>query len=279
MEQIAIPGAKLFYDAMDRDAAERIGPAVGQALRLAQDRWRLSPRGELHVHVMSSWPKFLFRAAPWTWRPLLVATFPLWAPRVKRIWKLAGGWTQRFGGRLAVGVKPPRLLLAADRSLGERLFLSEPDVQGKVRQITWHETVHACSLHHKLPAWLNEGLAMFAVDRLAGKPTVRPETLSWMKVGQSAASGRRYPTHSHDRVEAFLRLYTQGYWRVRFSEEACPGLLKALFGEKHRPGEWLRLIAGACGLSETRDWAELDMAVVRHFESQISLDGKRKEKC
>lgn len=256
----------LFFAARDNEAAGWLGAAAGEALRLARELWGLGPRGELQVHAMTSWAGFLFAAAPWGWRPWLAFTLPLWVSRVAKTWKMAGGWTLRFGGRVAVGVKPPRLLLAADRSLGERLFLSEPDVRGKVRQITWHETVHACSLHLKLPAWLNEGLAMFAVDRLAGKPTVRPETLSWLPEPAGVKPGRRYPSHSQGAGEALLRLYARGYWRVRFLEETRPGLLKELLSAKHNPDEWLRSFAEACGLPESAGWTEVDMAVARHFE-------------
>jgi hypothetical protein len=106
---------------------------------------------------------------------------------------------------------------------------------------------------------------MFAVDRLAGMPTVRPETLSWMTTA-NASGGRRYPAHSHDRAGTFLRLYAQGYWRVRFLEETRPGLLKELLSAKYDSDEWLRSFAKACGLGDGAGWAEVDLSVARHFE-------------
>ncbi len=266
MEKITLDGITLFFAARDREAAGWMGAAAGEALRLVRERWGLAPRGGFQVHAMTSWAGFLVATAPWSLRPWLVLSLPLWVSRVAKTWRMAGGWTQRFGSRVAVGVKPPRLLLAADRSLGERLFLSEPDVQGKVRQITWHETVHACSLHHKLPAWLNEGLAMVAVDRLAGKPTVRPETLSWLLESAKTKPGRRYPSHYRGNGEAFLSLYARGYWRVRFLEETRSGLLKELLAVRRSPDEWLPPFAEACGLPDGSGWAEVDLAVVRHFE-------------
>ncbi len=274
MERKPLAGGTLVFAALDREAAEWIGAAAEQALRFADRRWGLRPSGALQVHALTSWAGFFFVAAPRPWLFFLLVTLPLWVWRVRRVWKVAGGWTQRFGRRVAVGVKPPRLLLAADRSLGERLFLSEPDMQGKVRQITWHETVHACSLHHKLPAWLNEGLAMFAVDRLAGKPTVRPETLSWL-TARSAAAGLRIPSRSRERSEAFLRLYAQGYWRVRYFEEQHPGLLKNLLGAKRKPGTWLPLLAKAADLGETCGWTEIDRKIQSHFSKR--LDEKKNE--
>ena len=39
---------------------------------------------------MTSWRRFVFQAAPWHWRLLLAATYPLWAPAAQRTWVLAG---------------------------------------------------------------------------------------------------------------------------------------------------------------------------------------------
>jgi hypothetical protein len=266
MERKALDGGTLVYESLDREAAGWTGSAAEEALRLARERWGLAPPGELQVHVLTSWPGFLFRAAPCSWRPWLLLSFPLWAARVARLWRIAGGWTQRFGSRTAVGVKPPRLLRLADRTLGERVFLAEPDLEAKVRQIAVHETVHACSLHLRLPAWLNEGLAMAAVDLVAGKATVRRDTLSLLAAGGSAGeNGRRYPSCAGRGAEAFLRVYAQGYWRVRFLEEAKPGLLKGLLKGRRRCGEWLPAIARALGIVDSGG-SELDPLVVEHFK-------------
>lgn len=270
MERRDLDNGTLVFDALDREAAGRIGVAAGEGLRLARERWGLRPRNGLQVHVMTSWPGFLFRAAPWYWRPWLLLFFPLWAGRVARMWRIAGGWTQRFGKRSAVGVKPPRLLREADRSLGERLFLAEPDMDRKVSQIAVHETVHACSLHLRLPAWLNEGLAMAAVDGAAGKTTVRGDSLSLLAQdgpGRRAGGGhdgRRTPPPFRRGAEAFLRVYAQGYWRVRFLEETKPGLLRELLKGRRRGREWLPAIARALGIADSGG-SELDQLVIRHF--------------
>ena len=50
---------------------------------------------------------------------------PFWFLRVKKIWRFAGGWTQRYARWSAIGVKPPRLIKQGDRTLGERLFVEE----------------------------------------------------------------------------------------------------------------------------------------------------------
>ena len=58
-----------------------------------------------------------------------------------------------------IGIKPPRLLDRADRTIGGLLFRRGPDLHKKAELTTCHELTHACSARLKLPAWLNEGLA------------------------------------------------------------------------------------------------------------------------
>jgi hypothetical protein len=267
MEQIKISQATLFFAGPDRETAEAIGRAVGESLRLVHDHWGLTPGGELSIYVMTSWAGFLFRAVPWPWRPALALTFPLWVSRVRRLWRVAGGWTQRFGRRLAVGIKPPRLILAGDRSLGERVFIPEENMEEKVRHLACHEVTHACSGHLKLPAWLNEGLSMYMVDLLLGKPTVRPATAAMLAAAPVSSRQRSYPALSPKDREDFLRFFVLGYWRVRFLEETRPGLLKKLLAETYRPGEWRESLAAAYPPGEGPDWTGLDRLAATHFKN------------
>jgi len=273
MEQKQIQGAVLFFAECDREAAEWIGRGAEEGLRLARAHWGLAPAGELRVHVMSSWPGFTFQSAPWTWRPLLALTLPLWAARMARIWKIAGGWSQRYGKRLAVGVKPPRLLQVGNHSPGKRVFLPEADKEEKARHMACHEVIHACSAHLKPPAWLNEGLSMYSVDLLLQKATVRPDTVSLLAKSPAPVQvaedprrrSRKYPAFSARAPEEFIRCFVQGYWRVRFLEETRPGLLKELLAAKRRPDEWLEAITSACNLS-IASWAEMDEMVAKHYQ-------------
>jgi len=265
MERKKMEGAILFFAEPDREAAGLIGSAVEEGLRLVRGHWDLAPKGELRVYVMNSWPGFLFHSSPLSWRILLPLTLPFWTRRIARLWQVAGGWTQRYGRRLAVGVKPPRLLQATERSLGRRIFLPEESLEEKVRHVVCHEVTHAGTAHLQLPAWLNEGLAMVAVDLLAGKPTVRPETVAVLAASPLSSSRRKYPSFSAKVPENFIHCFVLGYWRVRFLEETRPGLLKKLLAQGRRPGNWLTEIVAACELEPGRDGADLDRAVLEHF--------------
>ena len=126
----------------------------------------------------------MFHSAPWSWQFLLGATFPLWYFRQRRIWPYAGGYEQRYGRRLAVGVKPPRLMQEADESVGVRIFVQTADIEEKLERTTCHEMAHAFVGHLALPAWLKEGHAMVTVDRYMSRPTVQRETLAQQLAGQ-----------------------------------------------------------------------------------------------
>ena len=257
----------LFFEASDGEAAEVIGRAAEESIRLVRDVLGLAPGGDLRIYVMRSWPHFLLHSAPWPWRILLGLSFPLWAWRVSRLWRVAGGWMQRYGRRLAVGVKPPRLIQAADRSIGERIFVREEDMEEKIRHITCHEVTHACSARLKLPAWLNEGLAMYMVDRLLGKPTVRAGTAVSLAQAPARAQRRNHPAFSSRNPEEFIRCFVLGYWRVRFLEETRPGLLKKLLAEEYRPGQWREPLAAAFQLGPEPVWENLDLLAAAHFQN------------
>ena len=119
METKSIDNIALFFDRDERDSAELIGQACERSLRLIHACWGLETPEDCRVYVMTSWPRFVFHSAPWPWRILLAASMPLWYFRVKGIWKYAGGWAQQYGKRKAIGVKPPRLMQLADRSMGD----------------------------------------------------------------------------------------------------------------------------------------------------------------
>jgi hypothetical protein len=250
----------LFFDPLEQEAAELIEQACDQSVRLIQESWGLEVPGDCRVYVMTSWLHFAFHAPPWPWKVLSAITLPLWGFRTRRMWKYAGGWVQRYGERRAVGIKPPRLVEAGDWSLGERIFEHVEDINQKVRQVTCHELVHAFTAHLRLPVWLYEGLAMVTVDRLAGKTTVRTETLGMLErsLGLDRKKQRRLD------AEALLEEYVRGYWLTRYVAETQSHLLKGLLRERHKHPELERELARAYRLEAEKLW-HLEAEVVAHF--------------
>jgi len=248
VETRSIDHIKLYYKSGEHQAADLVAQACQQSIKLIRESWGLDLPEDCRVYVMISLKQIVFHAAPWNWRLLLFLSFPFWYPREKRIWGAVGGYAQRFGARQVIFIKPPRLIQAGDRVPGARLFCQEMDVEDKVRQVVAHELTHASTSGLKLPNWLNEGLAMVTVDRIAGKSTVKNESLTLLvKYSKLSVTDIEKEARNRD-VEALLYEYARGYWMTRYLEETCPGFLKDLLSRRPSSDEVLAETAAAFGV-------------------------------
>ncbi len=255
----------LYFDADERDAAQIIQDACEKSVRLVHELWGLDTPKDCRVYVMTSGLQFIFHSAPWTWRILLGVSFPLWCFRVLRLWKFSAGWTQRYSKRLAVGVKPPRLIAAANKDIGRQIFTGEWDRIQKTQHITCHELVHAFTGHLKLPPWLHEGLAMVTVDRLLGEPTIRHDTIETLAQASLRTRPKGYRSLAPGDTNSFVYLFVRGYWIVRYLEDAHPELLRSLLAERHSRSALESKLASALGTTRERFWESIDQKVVAHF--------------
>jgi hypothetical protein len=190
---------------------------------------------------------------------------PFWCFRARRTWPYSAAWTQRYGRRVAIGVKPPRLLEQSDKSIGVHMFVEEKDMKTKVQHITCHELVHACSVHLKLPAWLNEGIATVTVDRFLERRTIREETLELVKGFLSKGAPRTYRELSRMSGETFAYHAVRGYWLVGYLEEKYPGFLRHAFSLRRDSRGIEREIAMELEMEPKSFWSEIDDVVVGHF--------------
>jgi len=262
-----IDGLTLYFDSREREAAELIGQACERSIEVIHTCWDLDTPEDCRVYVMTSWVRFLFHAPPWPWRVLVAVTLPLWYLRARKLWALAGGWHQQFGERRAVGVKPPRLLETADTSIGERIFCKEDDLDERVRRNACHELTHAFTSHLRLPMWLNEGLAMVTVDKFAGKPTVKPESIQALAQPPQDTSPGRYRQLRRKAMDDLVFYHcVRGYWLTRYLEDTRPDLLQDLLRQKHSHGVLERKMAAAYGMELSKFWKSIDDIVVSHFK-------------
>jgi hypothetical protein len=268
MKSKAIGNVTLVHDHGEQDTADLIGGACEKAIQLAQENWGLEPPEDCRIYVMTSWLGFVFQSAPWSWRLLLGATIPFWCFRARRTWPYSAAWTQRYGRRVAIGVKPPRLLAQSDSSIGVRMFVEEKDMKVNVQHVTCHELVHACSAHLRLPMWLNEGIATVTADRFLGRPTIRQESLGFMRGFAPKRTPPTYRELSRMGGEAIAYHGMRGYWLVRYLEEKRPGFLRHMFSlhQYGRPIE--REMITELGMVPESFWSEIDEVIVGHFESK-----------
>ena len=272
VETVSVEDLTLYYDPAERESADLIGEACKRSVQLIHECWGLYAPDDCRVYVMTSWSQFLFRSAPWPWRILLGVTLPLWYSRVKKTWSYAGGWTQRYGSRVAVGVKPPQALQLAYRGIGDRIFVRGEDTSAKIQHIACHELVHAFSSHLRLPLWLNEGLAMLTVDKYVGKPTVRDVTIETLSNASGEISRGTYRDVPRMDEDTIVYHTVRGYWITRYFEDVRPGLLKTLLSQRrsheHLEGE----MAAALTLGREGFWRSIDALTVSHFKERNQRD-------
>ncbi len=263
--RIPVDTLRLECEPEDEATAQGIAAACREALRLAKASWGLDPPSDCRLYVMTSWRGFVFQSAPWPWRVMLALNYPLWSGRARRTWPYSAAWTQRYGKRVVIGIKPPRLLETSDKSVGVHMFVEEKDPVAKIRHLTCHELIHAASAHLHLPAWLNEGLAAASVDRFMGKPTIREDSLGLLQRTQPKGAPPSYRAMSRLQGETLAYHAVRGYWIVRLLEETCPGVLRELLSVRRTDKELERRVALALHVAPERFWTEIDEVLVGHF--------------
>jgi len=260
----------VFFNPNDQDTAEVICGAATKALHLIHENWGLGSPQDCRIYIMTSWWGFFFQSAPWPWRILLAISFPLWCFRARRTWPYSAAWTQRYGRRVAIGIKPPALLEESDKSIGALMYVEEKDTKTKLRHLTCHELTHACSANLKLTAWLNEGLAAVTVDRFLEKQTIRTDTLELLRRYTPKGSPPTYAKLSRLNAEAIAYNSVLGYWLVQYLEEKHPGFLKRLFSSSTDPRTIENDIAVQLGAEPDGFWSKIRPIIVAHFEGRAA---------
>ncbi|MFC1900689.1 hypothetical protein ACFLYN_03750 [Chloroflexota bacterium] len=260
-----IGNIRIFYSRKETATADLIADVCEKSLQLAGEDWGLDPPEDCRIYVMTSWLGFVFQSAPLKWRLMLAPTFPLWFPRMRSTWKYSAAWTQNYGSRIAIGIKPARLIEQSDRSIGVRMFVEETDTSLNVKHVTCHELVHACSAHLWLPTWLNEGIGSVTVDRYLGKQTIRDDTLQFIKDYLPKKEPPTYREMSSMSAKAIAYHGSRAYWLVRFLEEEFPGFLKEAFSEGMDSEEIVNEIAAELEIEPDNFWEEIDDIVADYF--------------
>ncbi len=266
MEKVTANGIVLVFPPVEHDIVEVIEGACDKTITLVKENWGLNLPEECHIYVMTSPTGFFFRSAPCYWKIILAVTVPLWYWRVRRTWPYSAAWTQRFGKRVVIGIKPNRLWEQSDRSIGQRIFVKEIDNNANIQHVTCHELVHACSVHLKLPAWLNEGIAVITTEWFKGESVVMPETLTLIKNYIPKVPPPTYYELSRMGKEAISYHGIRGYWIVRYIEEMCPGFFKSMFSLRRDTEILEREVAEQVGMKPDGFWGEIDDIVVNHFK-------------
>jgi hypothetical protein len=264
MDTRSIHSLRLYYQPGEQADADLIADACEKTLNLIGELWGLKAPDQCRVYVMASWPRFLFHAAPWHWRIYLALSLPLRCSRIRKFWGIAGGWALRYGPRRVIGIKPARLLDEIEPGLRDRVFIRR-DPQDWVRHNTCHELVHACSDHLRLPTWLHEGLAMVTVDRFAGRPTVKSETLETLEKQAGNVRLQKGTGSLTSSVDDLVYMAVRGYWITRYLFETQPGLLREQLTHPQGRSALENKLAHALGIPRCKFMQQIDRRVISYF--------------
>jgi hypothetical protein len=265
---------EVFAPPGEEATAGLLQAVVVRCIPLLHWSWGLAPPRRCRIYVVTAWLPFLLHSAPWYALLPYTLLLPVLAVPYRKMWRISGGWTLRLKRRPTVAVKPPRLIEQADRSVGRLLYCEGADSLEKFEHVVCHELTHAFSAHLSLPLWLNEGIAMLAVDRYFGHRTVRSESLDLVGSGRHTrpADYRQLPRM---RPEAIARDYARGYWLTRLLAEEHPDVLRALLASKLRQSATERKVGDALELGGHDLWRRVDRLLTTHFGTSLDASSRR----
>jgi hypothetical protein len=265
MNEKNVADIHLFYEPAEHETAALLEIAIPRSVELLQQRWGLPVPADCRVYVMTSWAQFFFHPAKWPMKIYLGLFFPIIAYRARQVWPLAAGWTTTLGKRRVVGIKPPRLMQTADRSLGQLLFQPGLEMDDKVASTACHELTHAFTMHLRPPTWLNEGLATLAMEYYLNSRVVLPGTVHQLGALPSKYLGRGVEQMRTHNKQWFLLQYIRGYWLTRYIDETRPELLKTLLAEPRTNTALEETLAAGYGKKVGRFWKEIDKELIAYF--------------
>lgn len=266
MKTLATNGITIYYEPQERQTAEQIQLTCERTSSIVNQHWGLKVPPNCCVYVMTSWKDFMFQSSEGSRRLLLKVTYPLWAKRVQSMWETAGGWNLPAKEGPVIGIKPARLIQEGDSSIGDHVFVEEPDPDSKVQQVACHELVHAFTSHLKLPMWLREGFAMLVVDRYFERPTVKRESLELLEGEYSQSEAQEYRDIKIKDEEYIAFQVARGYWLTRYLSETQPDLLQSLLLERLPRPELEAKVANALEIDPEDLWTDVDALLVDYFE-------------
>lgn len=263
MESIIVDDITILFDVNEKPSADLLAKACTESIPVIFALWRLKVPPKCKVYVMTSWQKFLFQSAPWYRKILIFLLFPLLYVQTNKQWSKIAGWT--LMGQPIIGIKAPALLDLQDKEIGKRIYLQESDLNKRVQEYLCHELVHVCANHLKLPLWLNEGIAMYTVDKLSGKQTVQMDTLKLLNNKPQKYRFLNYRTLANASTDEIVYNYVRGYWMTWYLEKNYPGFMSQLLQRRYDERELVKHISDRLSIRPDEFWSRIDHKIVAEF--------------
>lgn len=160
------------------------------------------------------------------------------------------------GERVAAGI--PVRFAAGEENLAVTLASA---VSRATDALTGHwglPVAHAFTAHLRLAPWVNEGVAMRAVDHMAGAPTVLDETAELVVRDVRLLGSRAFRRATRRDPSRLLEVYARGYWAVRRLEEHDAEALLDILHGRVTGRERMKLLASTLATRPIRDTSRED---------------------
>lgn len=260
------PGYDLIYH--KRDDGELIDlliSACRESVVFIQDCWGLPAPRRCPICFTPSLLVFIFYAAPWYQKVIYGYYLPYWWYDSASSWRTTGGCMTNFLAYPAICIKPPREIKQSDRSVGKQLFVDEPKRTGKLRNVVCHELTHAFTCKHRLPMWMNEGLAMLTAEKFLGYQTVQPATLRAIQQRAGNNAPVAYSQFRYLQGADIAYQYARGYWITRYLHEVYPAVIPTLLTQAASRESCTSRMLAALETTYQQFWQDIDMKLVAHF--------------
>lgn len=280
MKSVIVDNIKILFNAKGKSSVDLFADACTKASPLIYETWGLKTPRKCKVYIMTSWVIFILHGFSLTQKLLLFVlvlvlsiVFPFAIPVVFLIVLLERrkGWSEIAGLTIPhhsiCGIKSPGLVDPAGGKIGRRIYIEYANSDSLVQAAICHELTHAFSVHLDLPVWLNEGIAMYAVDKFVGKTTVNMETLKFIEAYPHKNRSTNYSNLMSGSDDSTVYTYARSYWLTRYLEQNYPGFIKSLLVKRQSHRKIEKLLSSKTGIPLKDFWNEIDQKIVAQFTS------------
>lgn len=259
--------ARVVYEMGHDQTAAAVSEMYDSAIGHLEQLYGAKQNTDVEIVICDSPLTFLFHALSGLRLIFARMTLFLWKNRVMSFYNRAGGVTLHAGGRAYIWIRPPEAYDYVDRTIGNTLFGPMPDPDFRLKFVFIHEMTHAVVGNRKLPAWINEGLAMYAADTYLKKNTVRQETLENIEKRDGTFRLQGYRDMLKSRIEDIAFTYAYGYWATRYIAENHMEVLQDSIKKNLKGNEFVSQIFDIMGIKSVWD---LGRVLSPYFKADFS---------
>jgi len=280
MKSVIVDNIKILYNNAGKSSVDLFTDASRKSIPVIYETWGLKTPAKCKVYIMTSWVTFILHGFSFLQKFLLLVLFlilyimfPYAIPvvflivflEIRKRWSKIAGLTVQ--NHTTCGIKSPDLVDPAGVKLSRRIYIEYANSDSLVQAAICHELTHAFSIHLNLPLWLNEGIAMYAVDKFTEKTTVKTETLEFIENYPHKKPLTNYSNLMSGNDDRIVYTYARAYWLTRYLEHNYPGFIRDLLDKRQSKCKIEQQLSLKTGIPVKDFWNEIDKKIVAQFAS------------